>query len=80
MDVMFVDCASCAVRGPACSECVVSVLLGIPGAAAGDSLADDEVRALDAMACGGLLPPLRLVHAVDPIDPWTWTPAAGRGG
>ena len=27
---MIVDCDGCAVRGPACSDCVVSVLLGMP--------------------------------------------------
>lgn len=77
MDVMLVDCTVCAVRGPACTDCVVSALLGVPDAA-GDALAADEVRALDAMACGGLLPPLRLVHAVARIEPETWAPAASR--
>lgn len=27
---MIVDCDGCAARGPACSDCVVSVLLGMP--------------------------------------------------
>jgi len=27
---MLIDCDSCAVRGPACGDCVVSVLLGQP--------------------------------------------------
>ena len=29
METMLVDCFGCAARGPACSECVVSVLLGM---------------------------------------------------
>jgi predicted small lipoprotein YifL len=29
---MVIDCDACAVRGPACSDCVVSVLLGGPPA------------------------------------------------
>lgn len=62
MDTMLVDCDTCTARGPACGECVVSVLLGAPRAEV-DHLADDERAALDAMAAGGLLPPLRLVHA-----------------
>lgn len=27
---MIIDCGSCAVAGPACDDCVVSVLLGVP--------------------------------------------------
>lgn len=63
MDTMIVDCFACSARGPACGDCVVSALLGEPDAVGG-GLAADERRALDAMAAGGLLPPLRLVHAV----------------
>ena len=53
---MIIDCDDCAVRGQACQECVVSVLLGVP-----DSLRDDECAALDALAEAGLVPRLRLV-------------------
>lgn len=67
MDTMLVDCNACAARGPACADCVVSVLLGVPDARPG-GLAADERRALDAMAAGGLLPPLRLVHAVGRVE------------
>lgn len=63
MDTMLVDCGTCTARGPACGGCVVSVLLGAPEDEVGH-LADDERAALDAMAAGGLLPPLRLVHAL----------------
>lgn len=34
---MIIDCDECAARGPACGDCVVSVLLGGPP----DDLADD---------------------------------------
>ena len=72
MDTMLVDCNACAARGPACGECVVSVLLGMPGAAEGGGLAPDERAALDALAGGGLLPPLRRVQAVGPVPEEQW--------
>jgi hypothetical protein len=59
---MRIDCDTCLVRGKACHDCVVTVLLGPPPEL---TLADDECRALDALAAGGLVPPLRLVTAVD---------------
>ncbi|WP_235737491.1 hypothetical protein [Nocardioides alcanivorans] len=57
-----IDCDTCAVRGPACNDCVISVLLGPPPELAFD---DEERRALDVLAAGGLVPPLRLVTAVE---------------
>lgn len=51
-----IDCDDCAVRGPGCQDCVVSVLLGVP-----ETLLDDERRALDVLADAGLAPRLRLV-------------------
>jgi hypothetical protein len=53
---VIIDCDDCAVRGPACEDCVVSVLLGAP-----DTLLDDERAALEALAEVGLAPRLRLV-------------------
>ncbi|MCV7112564.1 hypothetical protein H7I55_16500 [Mycolicibacterium setense] len=53
---MVIDCDDCAVRGPACRDCVVSVLLGVP-----DELMYDERVALEALADAGLAPRLRLV-------------------
>ncbi len=53
-----IDCDSCAMRGLACDDCVVTVLLGPPPELAFD---DDERRALDILAAGGLVPPLRMV-------------------
>ncbi|TMS54661.1 hypothetical protein E0T84_06575 [Mycobacterium sp. DBP42] len=51
-----IDCDDCAVRGPGCQDCVVSVLLGVP-----ETLLDDERAALEVLADVGLAPRLRLV-------------------
>jgi hypothetical protein len=51
-----IDCDDCAVRGPACRDCVVSVLLGVP-----ETLLYDERTALEVLADVGLAPRLRLV-------------------
>jgi hypothetical protein len=56
-----IDCDTCIVRGPACHDCVVTVLLGPPPELTID---DDEMRALDVLADSGLVPPLRLVRPV----------------
>jgi hypothetical protein len=56
---MLIDCDSCAVRGPACGDCVVSVLLGTPPT--GVELDDAERQALLNLADAGLVPRLRLV-------------------
>ena len=58
---MIVDCDSCAVRGPACGDCVVTFLLGPPDWLAQDGLPGEEVAALAVLASSGLVPPLRLV-------------------
>jgi hypothetical protein len=55
-DAVIIDCDDCAVRGPGCPDCVVSVLLGVPG-----TLLVDERRALEVLAEAGLAPRLRLV-------------------
>ena len=51
-----IDCDDCAVRGPGCRDCVVSVLLGTP-----ETLLADERAALEVLADAGLAPRLRLV-------------------
>jgi hypothetical protein len=56
-----IDCDTCVVRGLACHDCVVTVLLGPPPELEFD---DDEERALGALAEGGLVPPLRMVTPV----------------
>ncbi len=55
-DDIVIDCDSCLVRGDACSDCVVSVLLGPP-----DCLGGTERTALAVLAGSGLVPPLRLL-------------------
>lgn len=68
---MVIDCDSCQVAGLACHDCVVTVLLGTPevrqaghetgpDARMGVHLADEHARAIEALADGGLVPPLRL--------------------
>lgn len=51
-----IDCDDCAVRGPGCRDCVVSVILGVP-----ETLLEDERAALEVLAEAGLAPRLRLV-------------------
>ena len=53
---MVIDCDECAVRGPGCRDCVVSVILGVP-----ETLLSDERAALEVLAEVGLAPRLRLV-------------------
>jgi hypothetical protein len=62
---LHVDCDDCSARGPACTDCVVSVLLGMPGPRV--DLDDDEQQALSALAGSGLVPPLRLVPTARPV-------------
>ena len=57
-----IDCDTCEVRGLHCHDCVVTVLLGPPPELTFD---DDEQAALDLLAQGGLVPPLRLVQPLD---------------
>ena len=62
MDVLHVDCDRCAARGPACDDCVITVLLGLPGhSVQAVDLDPDEQVALSALADSGLVPPLRLI-------------------
>jgi hypothetical protein len=78
---MVIDCDTCQVAGPACQDCVVSVLLGVPEVrasrepqqAARDAhaevaavveLDDEHARALEVLAQGGMVPPLRLRRSV----------------
>lgn len=64
-----IDCDSCVVRGPACGDCVVTVMLGAPPE--GVHLDHDELDALNALSASGLVPPLRLVTALDEVVPET---------
>jgi len=64
---MIIDCDRCEVRGVACGDCVVTVLLGAPPE--GVVLDHAERAAIGVLAEAGMVPPLRLV-----------TGRAGRGG
>ena len=56
---MLIDCDTCAVRGTACRDCVMTVILGNPPV---ERVWDEsEQDAVDALAAAGLVPPLRLV-------------------
>ncbi|HEU0214861.1 MAG TPA: hypothetical protein VFR13_12295 [Jiangellaceae bacterium] len=57
--MVLIDCDRCEVRGLACSDCVVSVLLGTPEH--GAELDGAEQQAIGVLAEAGLVPPLRLV-------------------
>jgi hypothetical protein len=59
---MFIDCGTCAVRGAACADCVVTVLLGDPDRvdlADGVEVGQDERHAMAVLAQVGLVPRLR---------------------
>ena len=74
---MLIDCGTCVVRGDACNDCVVTVLLGPPAWNEGGTavhLAEEERAALAALAESGLVPPLRLVEVLPGRD----TPAPRR--
>jgi len=66
-DRLHVDCDLCAARGPACEDCVVTVLLGHPST--GIDLDRSEQAALAALAQSGLVPPLRLIPGARPGRP-----------
>jgi hypothetical protein len=55
---VLIDCDSCLVRGLACHDCVVTVLLGPPPEVGFD---EEEQRALAVLAESGLVPRLRMV-------------------
>lgn len=66
---LVIDCDSCLARGPACGDCVVTCLLG-PPPPEGMRLDEHQVQAIGALSASGLVPPLRLVTAVDAqVDP-----------
>jgi hypothetical protein len=60
---MIIDCDSCDVRGAACGDCVIGVLLGAPEEPGTPVVRLDvsEQRALAVLADQGLVPRLRLV-------------------
>jgi hypothetical protein len=68
-DVVLIDCDACAMRGPGCQDCVVTVVLGLSAERSTPLRIDDEEQAaLATLAESGLVPPLRLVHAVSSVE------------
>jgi hypothetical protein len=63
VDPLLIDCDVCSVRGTACADCMVTVLLG--GPPYGVALDEAERHAIDTLAAAGLIPPLRMVQSVD---------------
>ena len=60
---MLIDCETCSVRGIACPDCVISVLLhASSGPDNAIDLDESERNAVSVLAASGLLPPLRLVR------------------
>jgi hypothetical protein len=68
---VLIDCDRCVVRGLACGDCVVTVLLSRPPS--GVRLDDDEQMAIGVLADSGLVPPLRLVNRPIEETPPTMT-------
>ncbi len=62
---VLIDCDTCVVRGLACHDCVVTVLLGPPPEVGFD---EEEQRALSVLAESGLVPQLRMVTPVHGPD------------
>jgi len=59
---MIIDCDRCEVRGVACDDCVVSVLLSAPPAREqpGIEWGEDTSGAVAVLAEVGLVPPVRM--------------------
>jgi hypothetical protein len=68
---VLIDCDRCEVRGLACGDCVVTVLLSRPPS--GVRLDDEERMAIGVLADSGLVPPLRLVSRPHEEAPPTMT-------
>jgi hypothetical protein len=63
---LLIDCGSCTVRGDACGDCVVTVMLGCaPGPVELDA---DERRALEVLGRSGMVPHLRLAGTAERPD------------
>ena len=65
---VIVDCDTCVARGPACGDCVVTSLLGLPEWWVTEGVPGEEMIALAVLADSGLVPPLRLLPLL-PADP-----------
>jgi hypothetical protein len=61
---MLIDCDRCIARGPACTDCVVTVFLAIAPSTRQVELDESESAAVAVLAEAGLVPPLRLVSGI----------------
>lgn len=68
-----IDCDACTVRGDACHDCVVSVMLGGPPET---PIEPDAHRALTVLADAGLVPPLQMTPAGEDERPSGGRPGA----
>ena len=59
---MLIDCESCSVRGNACRDCVVTVILN--NSARAIEFDEAEQLAVGTLAAVGLVPPLRLMSDI----------------
>jgi hypothetical protein len=57
---VIIDCGRCVLRGIACSDCAIGVLVGGPRPVEWD---DTELHAVELLADAGLVPKLRLTPA-----------------
>lgn len=64
---MFVDCATCPVRGRSCDDCIVPVLLD---AQPGMPLDEEERRAVDVFVGAGLVDVREAVRLRAVSEPW----------
>lgn len=73
MEKIFLDCGSCLVAGAACNDCMMSVLVGVDDGSVPEasnaanrliSVTAIERDAMQVLATGGLIPPLRLVSSL----------------
>ena len=65
---MFVDCATCPVRGRSCDDCIVPVLLD---AHPGMPLDEEECRAVDVFVGAGLVDVREAVRLRAVSEPWS---------
>ena len=65
---MIIDCGTCELANIACGDCVVSVLLGTPETVGVASVDESHVAAIEVLAAGGLVPPLRLVPGTGSVS------------
>jgi hypothetical protein len=74
---MIVDCDRCKVRGNACQDCVITLLLGAPPV--GVELDGVERRALDTLVEDGMVPRLQLVDRGEDYNEAQVTGACAHG-